>query len=46
VKLIGCQMTRDLFGWHDDDFIPEISEWAGAATYISIAGECQVNLYM
>jgi peroxiredoxin family protein len=46
VKLIGCQMTRDLFGWHDDEFIPEISEWAGAATYLSVARECQMNLYM
>jgi len=46
VKLIGCQMTRDLFGWSEDDFIPEVSEWAGAATYLSVARQCQVNLYM
>lgn len=46
VKLIGCQMTRDLFGWSEDEFMPEISEWAGAATYLSVARENQVNLYM
>lgn len=46
VKLIGCQMTLDLFGWEHDEFIPEVSEWAGAATYLSIAGKSQMNLYM
>lgn len=46
VKLIGCQMTRDLFGWGDEEFIPEVTEWAGAATYLAITGESRVNLYM
>jgi peroxiredoxin family protein len=39
-------MTRDLFGWHEDQFIPEINEWAGAASYLAVARECQINLYM
>jgi len=46
VRLVGCQMTRDLFGWDEDQFIPEIAEWAGAATYLASARECQINLYM
>ncbi len=45
VKLIACQMTVDLFGWPKTEFIPDISEWAGAATYLTIAQESQVNLY-
>lgn len=45
VKLIGCQMTLDLFGWKRDEFIPEVSEWAGAATYLSIARQSHMNLY-
>jgi peroxiredoxin family protein len=45
VKLIACQMTVDLFGWPKDAFIPEISDWAGAATYLTIAQKAQVNLY-
>lgn len=45
VKLIGCQMTVDLFGWDKEDFIPEISEWAGAATYLSVARDADVCLY-
>jgi peroxiredoxin family protein len=28
VKLVGCQMTRDLFGWDKGLFIPEVTEWA------------------
>ncbi len=46
VRLIACQMTVDLFGWGKDEFIPEVTEWAGAATYLSIAGDSDMNLYM
>jgi peroxiredoxin family protein len=46
VRMVGCQMTRDLFGWDQDAFIPEITEWAGAATYLAATRECRVNLYM
>jgi peroxiredoxin family protein len=46
VRLIGCQMTRDLFGWKEEDFIPQVSEWAGAATYLSVMSRCRTNLYM
>jgi peroxiredoxin family protein len=31
VNLVACQMTVDLFGWKKEEFIPEVSEWAGAA---------------
>lgn len=45
-RLIGCQMTADLFGWPKSEFIQEVSEWAGAATYLSYAQNSKVNLYM
>jgi peroxiredoxin family protein len=45
-RMVGCQMTRDLFGWSEAEFIPEIAEWAGAASYLAVARECQMNLYM
>jgi peroxiredoxin family protein len=45
VKLMGCQMTLDLFGWKKEDFVPEISEWAGAATFLTVAGTSNVCLY-
>jgi peroxiredoxin family protein len=46
VKLIGCQMTVDLFGWKKDEFIPEISDWAGAATYLDTARHANVTLFI
>ncbi|MCG6941846.1 MAG: DsrE/DsrF/DrsH-like family protein [Thiohalocapsa sp.] len=46
VRMIGCQMTRDLFGWDTDQFIPEVSEWAGAASYLEIMRQSRINLYM
>ncbi len=45
VKLMACQMTVDLFGWDKTDFIPEVSEWAGAATYLMLARNADVCLY-
>lgn len=46
VKMIGCQMSRDLFGWKTEDFIPDVAEWAGAASYLAVARDSRINLYM
>jgi len=46
VKLVACQMTVDLFGWKQEDFIPEVSEWAGAATYITNAQGADITLFI
>lgn len=46
VKLVACQMTVDLFGWKKEEFIPEIAEWAGAATYLTTAKGASVTLYI
>jgi len=46
VKLVACQMTVDLFGWEQDEFIPEISEWAGAATYLDSAKGADITLFV
>ncbi len=43
VKMIGCQMTIDLFDLSPDDFIDGI-EYGGAATFFEFAGESDVNL--
>jgi peroxiredoxin family protein len=45
VRLMACQMTVDLFGWKKEDFIEGISEWAGAATFLTVAQESDVCLY-
>ena len=45
VRLIGCQMTIDLFDMAEKDFIDEI-ELGGAATYFEYAGKSDINLYI
>jgi peroxiredoxin family protein len=45
VRLIGCQMTIDLFDMNEKDFIDEI-ELGGAATYFEYAGQSDINLYI
>ena len=46
VKLIGCQMTVDLFGFKTEDFIPEVTEYCGAATFLQIARDADVSLFI
>lgn len=45
VKMIGCQMTVDLFDFSPDDFIPNI-EFGGAATFFEFAGESDICLFI
>lgn len=46
VKLVACQMTVDLFDYAKDDFIPEITEWVGAASFLPRALSADVNLFV
>ena len=46
VHLIGCQMTVDLFGFTRDDFIPEVKEYCGAATFLPMARDADVSLFI
>ncbi|MCG7946606.1 MAG: DsrE/DsrF/DrsH-like family protein [Candidatus Thiodiazotropha taylori] len=46
VKLIACQMTVDLFDYGKEDFIPEIEEWVGAASFLPRAATADVNLFI
>jgi len=46
VNLIGCQMTVDLFGFSRDDFIPEVKEFVGAATFLPMARDADVSLFV
>ena len=45
VKMIGCQMTIDLFDIKHEDLIDEI-DLGGAATYFEHTGESDVNLFI
>jgi peroxiredoxin family protein len=46
VNLIGCQMTVDLFGYSPGDFIPEVKEYVGAATFLPMARDADVSLFI
>ena len=46
VNLIGCQMTVDLFGFTRDDFIPQVKEYCGAATFLPLAKDADVSLFI
>ena len=45
VRMIACQMTMDLFEYTLDDMI-EGPELGGAATYIEVASESEINLFI
>ncbi len=45
VRMIGCQMTLDLFEFKQEDLIDGV-ELAGAATYMESALESDINLYI
>ncbi|NIV77118.1 MAG: peroxiredoxin family protein [Gammaproteobacteria bacterium] len=45
VKLIGCQMTIDLFDLRREDLIDEI-ELGGAATFLDFAGGADISLFV
>jgi peroxiredoxin family protein len=45
VRLIGCQMTMDVFGFKREDFIKE-AEIGGAATFLEYAADADVQLFI
>jgi peroxiredoxin family protein len=45
VRMIGCQMTMDLFEYSADDMLDGI-EIGGAATYLEVATKSDINLFI
>jgi peroxiredoxin family protein len=45
VRLIGCQMTIDVFGYREDDFIDGV-EFGGAAAFMSTARHSHVTIFV
>ena len=45
VRMIGCQMTMDLFEYDQKDMIDGI-DIGGAATYIELATQSDINLFI
>ena len=46
VNFVGCQMTVDLFGYARDDFMPEVKDYVGAATFLPMAKDADVSLFI
>ncbi len=45
VKMLACQMTVELFGFEQSEFIDGI-EFVGAASYLDLASDANINLYV
>lgn len=45
VRLIGCQMTMEVFGFTRNDFIPE-AEVGGAGMFLDFAADAEVQLFV
>ncbi len=45
VKLVACQMTMDVFGYSQDDFIDGV-EFGGAAAFLADARNAHVTLFV
>lgn len=46
VKMVACQMTVDLFGMDRGDFIPEVTDYIGAASFLPVAQQADVSLFI
>jgi peroxiredoxin family protein len=45
VKLIGCQMTMDVMGIKQSDIVDGV-EFGGAASWLDVASDAQINLFV
>ncbi len=45
VRLIACQMTMDVFGFDQKDFV-EAAELGGAATFLEFAADADITLFI
>ena len=45
VKLIGCQMTMDVFGFNQNDFVEGV-DIGGAATFLEFAADSDIQLFI
>lgn len=46
VRFIACTTSMALMGLSENDFIPEVDDFAGAATYVERASRSTINLFI
>lgn len=45
VKMVGCQMTMDVFGFTKEEFIEGV-DIGGAASFLNFAAEADIQLFV
>jgi len=46
VRMVACQMTVDVFGFDNSDFIPEVTDYVGATSFLPVARKSDVCLFI
>jgi len=46
VNMIACQMTVDVFGFDNSEFIPEVTEYVGATSFLPVARKSDICLFI
>ena len=46
VNMVACQMTVDVFGFSPDEFIPEVTDYVGATSFLPVARKSDVCLFI
>jgi peroxiredoxin family protein len=46
VNMIACQMTVDVFGFEPAEFIPEVTDFVGATSFLPVARKSNVCLFI
>ena len=46
VKMVACQMTVDVFGFDNSEFIPEVTDYVGATSFLPVAQKSDVCLFI
>ena len=46
VRMVACQMTVDVFGFDNSEFISEVTDYVGATTFLPVARKSDVCLFI
>ena len=46
VKMVACQMTVDVFGFDASEFIPEVTDFVGATSFLPVAQKSDVSRFV
>jgi peroxiredoxin family protein len=46
VRFLACTTSMALMGLGEEDFIPEVDDFVGAATYVGLAADSKINLFI